>query len=112
MKLNPGPRPWACLPGRPEEVGVMTTMTDEREVAERAGLGRRLLVLPELWGAIAIAFMWLAVLFDGIYGGDVTSVSTGTQSTTIPSAVFVALFACIGTASVAKRAFRRAGDAS
>jgi hypothetical protein len=44
---------------------------------------------------------------DGIYGGDFTSDNAGAQSTTIPSAVFLALFACIATVSVAKRVFRR-----
>lgn len=56
--------------------------------------------------AVAIGAMWLAVLFTAVYGGDFTTVNAGTQSTTTPSAVFVALFACIATASVAKRAFR------
>ena len=34
------------------------------------------------------------------------SVDAGSQSTVVPSAVFVALFACIATVSVADRAFR------
>jgi hypothetical protein len=52
--------------------------------------------------------MWLAVLFDGIFGGDMIFASTTNGSTTtMPSAVAVALFAVIGTASVAKRAFGR-----
>jgi hypothetical protein len=88
------------------EVDVMTTMTqkprEEHQDLRRYGV----LLLPELWGAVAIAFIWLAVLFDGIYGADVTSFDAGAQATTIPSAVFVALFACIATTSVAKRAFR------
>jgi F0F1-type ATP synthase assembly protein I len=82
-------------------------MLDQQTSAEPTDLGRRVLLMSELWGAVAIAFMWAAVLFAAIYGGDFTSVNTGSQSTTIPSAVFVALFACIATASVAKRAFGR-----
>lgn len=90
----------------------MTTTLDKPDVTGARDLDRgRLLILPELWGAIAIASMWVAVLFVSIYGGDVTSVDTGAQSTTIPSAVFVALFAAVGTASVAKRAFGRVKDA-
>ena len=86
----------------------MTTMLDKPEVTEAQDPGRGgVLRMPELWGAVAIGMMWLAVLFDGIYGGDVTSVNTGAQSTTIPSAVFVAFFAALATASVAKRAFGR-----
>ena len=53
--------------------------------------------------------MWLAVLFDGIFGGDMTFANPP-GVTTIPSAVPVALFAVIGTSAVAKRAFGRKGD--
>jgi hypothetical protein len=50
--------------------------------------------------------MWLAVLFDGIFGGDMTFASPP-NVTTKPSAVAVALFAVTGTSAVAKRAFGR-----
>jgi hypothetical protein len=72
------------------------------------GIAARLLV-PAFWGALAIVAMWLAVLFDGIFGGDMVF-SAPPNVTTIPSAVAVALFAVIGTASVAKRVFRRKAD--
>jgi hypothetical protein len=41
-----------------------------------------------------------------VWGPEFVSQNTGSQTTTIPSAVFVAFFACIASASVAKRAFR------
>jgi hypothetical protein len=87
----------------------MSTMLDRPETTrpEEGAPRRGALRMPELWGAVAIACMWLAVLFTARYGGDFTSVNAGSQATTIPSAVFVALFACIGSISVAKRAFRR-----
>jgi len=72
----------------------------------RDGIAARLLV-PAFWGAVSIVAMWLAVLFDGIYGGDMIFPNAGSGPTTIPSAVAVALFAFVGTASVAKRAFAR-----
>jgi len=50
--------------------------------------------------------MWLAVLFDGIFGSDMTFAHPP-GLTTIPSVVLVALFAVIGTSAVAKRAFGR-----
>jgi arginine exporter protein ArgO len=53
--------------------------------------------------------MCLAVLFAGIFGGDMVF-SSPPSVTTIPSAVGVALFAVIGTASVAKRVFRARND--
>ena len=89
----------------------MSTMLDrpERTVPEE-GAGHGVLRMPELWGTVAIACMWLAVLVTAVYGGDFTSVNAGSQTTTIPSAVFVALFACIGSISVAKRAFRRGAE--
>ena len=72
---------------------------------------RSMPAMPELWGAVAIASMWLAVLFDAVYGGDFVSQNASqTQSTTIPSAVFVAFFAFLASTAVARRAFRRDGD--
>jgi hypothetical protein len=91
-----------------EEGGSMTTMTG-RPGATQQREGGSVVRLPELWGAVAIASMWLAVLFVGSYGGDFSSLKAGTQTTTFPAAVLVALFACIGTVSVARRAFRRDG---
>ena len=73
----------------------------------REGIADRLLV-PAFWGAVSIIAMWLAVLFDGIYGSDmVFNGNAGAGPTIIPSAVAVALFAFIGTVAVAKRAFAR-----
>ena len=62
-----------------------------------------------MWASLAIIVMWLAVLFDGVYGADFVSTNGGgtNSTTTIPSAIFVALFAFLGTAAVAKYAFRR-----
>jgi hypothetical protein len=36
---------------------------------ERRDIASRLLV-PEFWASLTIAAMWLAVLFDGVFGGD------------------------------------------
>ena len=73
----------------------------------RDSIADRLLV-PAFWGAVSIVAMWLAVLFVGIYGGDMTFANYGGSGPTIiPSAVGVALFAFIGTVAVAKRAFAR-----
>jgi hypothetical protein len=72
----------------------------DRSIASR-------LLVPEFWGALAIVAMWLAVLFVGVYGGDMIFHSSSGDGSTIPSAVGVALFAAIGTSAVAKRAFGR-----
>ena len=86
----------------------MTTTTHEPSTfgPVRESIAARLLV-PAFWGAVSIVAMWLAVLFDGIFGGDMIFASPANGTTTIPSAVAVALFAFIGTVSVAKRAFTR-----
>ncbi|HLK73555.1 MAG TPA: hypothetical protein VKU77_07930 [Streptosporangiaceae bacterium] len=86
----------------------MTTMTHEPSTGTpiRESIASRLLV-PGFWAAVSIVTMWLAVLFDGIFGGDMTFNNSSGQVTIMPSAVAVALFAAIATASVAKRAFGR-----
>lgn len=69
-----------------------------------------LLSIPELWATLSIVVMWLAVLFDGIYGPDIVSNGGGAGAgggSTVPSVVVVALFAFLGTAGVAKHGFRR-----
>jgi len=53
----------------------------------------------------SIAIMWLAVLFVGVYGGDITNESV-TESTEVPIVSAVALFAMIATIVVACRGFR------
>ena len=59
-----------------------------------------------LWGGVAIVAMWLAVLFVGIFGGDLVN-NNGSSGTTsvIPTGVLVALLAVFGTFAVARRAF-------
>jgi hypothetical protein len=85
----------------------MTMMTHEPSTgtATRQDIASRLLV-PGFWATVSIVVIWLAVLFDGIFGGDMTF-SSPPNVTVIPSAVAVALFAMIATVSVAKRAFGR-----
>ena len=80
----------------------MTTMTHKASADKRLRSGIASQV-RELWGALAIATMWLAVLFVGVYGGDVVT-SDGTR---IPSAIFVAVCASLATWAVARRAFGR-----
>ena len=84
---------------------LMTPETSEEKPA-RAGIAARLLV-PGFWAALSIVTMWLAVLFDGIYGGNMIFTGVDGSVTNIPSAVVLGLFAVIGTSAVAKRAFGR-----
>jgi hypothetical protein len=59
-----------------------------------------------LYAALAIASMWVAVLFASIYGPDLVTES-GSDSVRVPSGVLVAFFAFLATIPVALAGFRR-----
>jgi hypothetical protein len=84
----------------------MTTIAHEppTAVADKGGWSS-LLEARQMWAGLAIAFMWVAVLFAAVFGPDIVSSNAGTSTTIIPSAVAVALFAAIGTRGVAKYGF-------
>ena len=63
----------------------------------------------EMWAALAIVVIWLAVLFDAVFGPNIVSTSAS-SSTSVPSAVVVALFAWLATRPVAKYGFGRHAD--
>jgi uncharacterized membrane protein len=97
----------------------MTTLTQEtttegqlepKRSDESGGRWAARLLVPEMWASVSIAVMWLAVLFVGVFAGDMTFNDASTGVTIIPSAVGVALFASIGTVAVARRAFGRRRD--
>lgn len=83
----------------------MTTIAHEPAETSSGDQPRYLrLRVPEMWASVAISVMWLAVLFDAIYGPDIVS-SNVTTTTRIPSAVVVALFAYLATRVVARYGF-------
>ena len=63
--------------------------------------------LSEIWGTLAITAMWLAVIFVGVYGGDMSFSDASNGTTVIPVGAVVAVCAAFATASVSKRAFHR-----
>ena len=69
-----------------------------------------LLRLKEVWASLAITVMWVAVAVTAVWGSDFMGSSNDGNSSTIPSGIFVALFASIGTWAVAKYAFGRARE--
>lgn len=84
---------------------MTSTRQDQSLVrSPREGWASRILV-REMWATVGIVAMWVAVLFVGVYGGQATFHSADSSVTTVPSGVFVALFAAIGTGSIAKRVF-------
>jgi hypothetical protein len=66
--------------------------------------------VPEMWGTVAIATMWLAVLFVGVFGSNIVLHDSSGSSSSWPVVVLVALFAVLGTVPVARRAFRQRRD--
>ena len=85
----------------------MSTISHEPSapVNERRGWPAQL--VRELWASIAIGIVWLTVLVTAVAGADFVSTDAGGNTTTIPSAVPVALFASIATWAIAKYAFGR-----
>jgi hypothetical protein len=57
-----------------------------------------------MWASLAISVMWLAVLFDALFGPDIVS-NNATSTTRVPSAVVVALFAYLATRVTARYGF-------
>jgi hypothetical protein len=91
----------------------MSTMAHEPSAAapQRPRWPTQLLI-REMWAALAIAVIWLAVLFAAVFGPDIVSTSSATNTSTVPSAVVVALFAWLATWMVAKYGFGRHGKDS
>lgn len=86
---------------------MTATMPDRSPVRPARDSWVSRVLVPEMWASLAIVAMWLAVLFVGVYGGDMDFHGADTSWSNIPSGVGVALFAAIGTGSVAKRVFGR-----
>lgn len=64
-------------------------------------------VVPEMWASLAITAMWVAVFITAIWGPDAHFTGADGSSSTIPTAVFVTVFAFLGTWIVARHGFRQ-----
>jgi len=85
----------------------MHTVSHERTgVAQEGPHWSAQILVPEMWASLTIVVMWLAVLFDAIYGPDIVTTGVAGDRSSVPSAVAVALFAFLGTWVVAKYGFR------
>lgn len=85
----------------------MSTLSHERPAFARPAW----LELPEFWAAISIVVIWLAVLFDGVFGPSIVSGSDGSgvpgTGSVVPSVVAVAPCGVLATWLIARHAFRR-----
>jgi len=86
----------------------MSTMSHEpSRVAHERPRWSSLRLVPELWPSVAITAMWVAVFITAIWGPDARFNGNDGSSSTIPTAVFVTVFAFFGTWVVARHGFRR-----
>jgi hypothetical protein len=83
----------------------MTTISQEPARERRRPWSE--VVVPEMWASLAIAVIWLSVLFDAVSGPDIVNRSAGGDSSVVPSAVVVAGFAFFATWVVEKHGFGR-----
>jgi hypothetical protein len=89
----------------------MSTMSHEPSRIVNQDHGRSWLqLIPEMWPSLAITAMWVAVFVTAIWGPDARFNSNDGNSSTIPVAVFVTVFAFLGTWVVAKYSFRQHRD--
>jgi hypothetical protein len=63
-----------------------------------------------LWAGVSITIMWLAVLFVGMFGGDIVSSTPGGTSTSVPVVVALLPFVLPATIVVARRGFREVSE--
>ena len=87
---------------------MATTSHEPSHVAPQEQLVKFL--VAEMWASLAISVIWLAVLFDAVYGPDIVTRGVAGDGAVIPSAVVVSVFAFFATWVVAKYGFQaRAG---
>ena len=83
----------------------MATISHEPSRAVEQKRRRSEVLVAEMWASLAIAVIWLSVLFDAVFGPDIVSRGVAGDSATVPSAVAVAPFAFFATWVVAKYGF-------
>jgi hypothetical protein len=81
------------------------TMDSDHPAGARPQAWVSLLLSGAFWGGVGLVTMWLAVLFVGVFGGNVVSGSPGGSSSSWPVVAVVAVAALLGTISVGRWAF-------
>lgn len=80
----------------------MTTISHEPSAVVRR---RSWIDARDMWAALAIGSIWLAVLGSAAFAGDMHFQDAGGSSSTIPSVVVIAIFALLATVAVARHGF-------
>ena len=88
----------------------MATIPHETGVVPKRERRSARLLVREMWASLAIVVIWLAVLFDAVFGPNILNTSAGGDSSSVPSVIPVALFAFLATWPIAKYGFRRDQD--
>jgi hypothetical protein len=69
-------------------------------------MDRRL--VHDVMASLAITITWVAVMFDALFGPSIeTSNSAGTNTSSVPSAVVLSIFAFLTSWVIARNAFGR-----
>lgn len=85
----------------------MSTMSQESPRVAEERPGRSMLrLVPEMWASLAITAMWVAVFVTAIWGPNARFHGVDGSGSTIPAAIFVTVFAFLGTWIVARHGFR------
>jgi hypothetical protein len=58
-----------------------------------------------MWASLVIVAIWIAVLIDALWGPDFVSTTAGGNTTTIPSAIIMVVFAYLATRQIARHGF-------
>ena len=83
----------------------MATASEHGPIATPEKRGQRLrLLAADTWPSLAIAVIWLVLLFEALFGPDIV-VSNSSGFTRLPSPAVVAFFAYLATRAIAKHGF-------
>jgi hypothetical protein len=84
---------------------TVAIVTPEGLASTAEGRARRALFsVREMWAALAVGVIWLAVLVDALFGPDIVT-SNASGYARIPSAVVLAFFAFLATWVIARHGF-------
>ena len=84
-------------------------MTLASHESTRAGQGFSWtqLLVREVAASLAIGVIWLAVLFDAVFGPNIVNTSASGDTSSVPSAIVVSFFAFLATWVVARYGLRQ-----